>query len=198
MLDFEKITRYKKYINSIQALLDKYFESQAEYICCKKGCSYCCEKGVYPYSELEFQYLTLGVLNLPNNEKSEVLDNISKLKEEYKNFSGDKFLHKCPFLKSDKTCAVYDYRGIICRNFGILQINDSGKVFMPFCQEHGLNYSKVYNNETKNFDFNKVEELGYTHIPKPFPVSRELLMDNSIFEEDPLDFGESKALIEWL
>ena len=198
MIDFEKLAQYKQYLNSIQSLLDSYFEHQSDYICCKKGCAHCCEKGVYPYSELEFNYLMLGVLNLPDNKKIEIAKRIDELKKNYKDFKGDEFTHRCPFLDEDKTCTVYDYRGIICRNFGILQINDSGKVLMPFCQELGLNYSTVYSDKERKFDFSHIEELGYKHAPKPFPVSRNLLMDKDLFKDEPLDFGESKALIEWL
>ena len=195
--DIDRLLNYKKYLNSIQSILDNYFENQSDYICCKKGCSYCCEKGVYPYSELEMQYLFLGAANLSRDDKIEIRQRIEELKEEYKKFKGEKFLHRCPFLNNNKECMVYDYRGIICRNFGILQVNDSGRVLMPFCQELGLNYSTVYDDSQSKFNFDKVEELGYKHAPKPFPVSRNLLMDKDLFEGEPLDFGESKAMIEW-
>lgn len=195
--NFERLHSYKKYLNSIQGLLDNYFENQSDYICCKKGCAYCCEKGVYPYSELEIQYLIFGVMSLSEDYKIKIYQRIENLKKEYQNFQGDKFLHRCPFLDDDKSCMVYDYRGIICRNFGILQVNDAGKVLMPFCQEMGLNYSTVYDDDERKFNFDKVVELGYKHAPTPFPVSRNLLMDKDLFEGEPLDFGESKAMIEW-
>ena len=112
MIDFEKLAQYKQYLNSIQSLLDSYFEHQSDYICCKKGCAHCCEKGVYPYSELEFNYLMLGVLNLPDNKKIEIAKRVDDLKNKYKNFKGNEFTHRCPFLDEDKTCTVY-YKSMI-------------------------------------------------------------------------------------
>ena len=198
-MDFERLKTYKQYLNTIQSVLNKYFENQAEYIFCKKGCAHCCKKGVYPYSEVEFQYLTLGFMNLPQNIQMKITEKILKLKEEYKNCeTKNEFYHACPFLGDDDECLVYDFRGIICRNFGILQINSENRVLMPFCQSLGLNYSNVYDDENRKFDFSLVEKNGYKNIPKPFPVSRKLLMDKDLFEGEPLDFGESKALIEWL
>lgn len=198
-MDFERLKTYKQYLNTIQSVLNKYFENQAEYIFCKKGCAHCCKKGVYPYSEVEFQYLTLGFMNLPQNIQMKITEKILKLKEEYKNCeTKNEFYHVCPFLGDDDECLVYDFRGIICRNFGILQINSENRVLMPFCQSLGLNYSNVYDDENRKFDFSLVEKNGYKNIPKPFPVSRKLLMDKDLFEGEPLDFGESKALIEWL
>lgn len=198
-MDFEKLKKYKQYLNTIQSVLDNYFENQSEYIFCKKGCAHCCKKGIYPYSEIEFQYLILGFMNLPKEIQAKITDKTLKIKEAYnKAENKENFYHICPFLSDNDECYVYDFRGIICRNFGILQINSENRVLMPFCQSLGLNYSNVYDDKKRKFDFSIVEKMGYKHIPKPFPVSRKLLMAEDLFEGEPLDFGESKALIEWL
>ena len=81
MLDFEELKLYKQYLNTLQNLLDSYSENQKEYLACKKGCAYCCEKGQYPYSRLEFDYLLAGFVNLPDNEKLEIIERIKTLKE---------------------------------------------------------------------------------------------------------------------
>lgn len=195
-----KLSKYKSYLNTIQPLLDKYFEEQKDYVFCKRGCSYCCEKGVYPYSEIEFQYLYLGYLNLSKEEKIEIAKRTAKLKEDYLNskISGEKFIHRCPFLRENGECSVYDFRGLICRTFGILHIDKENHVTMPFCQELGLNFSNIYNKETKNFNYDVVEEKGYAHPPIPYPITRPALMDKDLFEGEPLDFGETKALIDWI
>lgn len=199
MIDFEKITVYKKYLNTLQKILDEYFEEQKEYLCCKEGCSYCCEKGTYPYTKVEIDYILLGVLKLPKEEQEIIADRILKLKEEYlKCKENDKFMHKCPFLRDDGLCSVYEYRGIICRTFGILQITEKSNIYMPFCQSLGLNYAKVYDDEKRKFDMSKVKELGYKNYPIPHLVSMKTLISENVFEGENVDFGEPKAMMEWL
>ena len=99
MLDYNKLELYKKYLNTIQSFLDKYFEDQKEYICCQKGCAHCCEKGAYPYSQIEFDYLmimggdyeTLSdieyqerlydfIVSIINNEDLDYISKLDKLK----------------------------------------------------------------------------------------------------------------------
>ena len=69
---------------------------------------------------------------------------------------------------------------------------------MPFCESLGLNYANVYDDEKEKFDYSLIDKLGLQNPPKPFPVTRNLLMDKDLFESEPLDFGGTKPLIEWL
>ena len=191
MLDFENLKLYKQYLNTIQNLLDGYFENQKEYIFCKKGCSHCCEKGEYPYSRLEFDYLMLGFFKLEPKVQQGVIKRIQKLKEEY---NGG--MYKCPFLNEDGCCTVYDFRGLICRTFGLLKPNKDGEIIMPFCQSMGLNYSNVYNREKKVIDEDLVK--NYKNSPKAYQLSFKTLMSEDLFKDVKLDFGEIKSLVEWL
>lgn len=193
MVDFEKLKLYKQYLNTIQDLLDSYFENQKEYLACKKGCSYCCEKGQYPYSELEFEYLLTGFMGLPDNEKQEIIERIKELKETY---NGE--MYKCPFLGKDNACMVYNYRGLICRTFGLLKPDKNGEIIMPFCQSLGLNYSKVYDRERKMLDENLIKNGEYKNTPKAYQIGLKTLMSEDLFEGEPLKFGEIKSLIDWL
>ena len=198
MLDFDKLTTYKEYLNSLQKVLDSYFDNQKEYLYCKAGCSHCCEKGTYPYSKIEVEYLMLGVLKLPIDEQKKIENKIYKLKEKYEKYDDKrKFMHRCPFLNDNNMCSVYDYRGLICRAFGILQISPEGKVTMPFCHDLGLNYSKVYDDKKNKFDLELVEKLGYKNYPRPFAITLKSLMDEDTIKDSKVDFGEIKALIEW-
>jgi len=73
---FEDFTKYKRYLNTINEVLKGYFENQKEYICCQKGCAYCCENGQYPLSQLEFNYLLLGFFKLDMKVQQGVIKRI--------------------------------------------------------------------------------------------------------------------------
>ena len=191
---------YKRYLNTIDEVLKGYFEDQKEYIFCKKGCSHCCEIGTYPYTDLEFKYLLLGFFRIPMKEQQKVIKRIQDLKKEYQECEDKKkFEHRCPFLDEDGVCTVYEYRGMICRTFGLITMLDDGGCVIPFCQELGLNYSNVYDPINKRIDMEKVKKLGFKNIPHPRKTSLKTIMSPEMFEgESPIDFGERKALIEWL
>ena len=153
MLDFEVLKRYKLYINTLQKMLDSYFEDQKEFIFCKKGCAHCCERGQYPYSRLEFDYLMIGFFKIEMEEQKAVIKRIQELKAEYEKCENkEKFMYRCPFLSEKKECTLYSYRGIICRIFGLLKPTQKEEIIMPFCQSLGLNYSNVYNSAEKIID----------------------------------------------
>lgn len=190
---------YKQYLNTISTVLEGYFEHQKEYICCKEGCSHCCETGQYPYSDIEFKYLLLGFFKIPPIEQQAVIKRIKKLKEDYVNCENkEKFSHRCPFLSENGICTVYDFRGLICRVFGLITLHNDGKYTLPFCHSLGLNYSKVYDEDTKKINYDKIKELGYKNWPEAHRTNLKTLMSNEMFEGEPLNFGELKPLIEWL
>lgn len=189
----DNLILYKRYLNTISEVLDKHFESQKEYIHCKKGCSHCCEKGVYPYSKVEFEYLLMGLLSLPQEKRQNVLDRIKALKQ---SLTGEEdfrhFMYRCPFLSEEGCCEVYEHRGIICRTFGLLKCEDD-KIVLPFCNTLGLNYSEAYDKETNSL----VAKQGFKETPKAYNITLKALKDENLFENMP-DFGETKSLIEWL
>lgn len=199
MLDFEGLKLYKQYLNTIQSYLDECFEDQKEYICCHKGCAHCCEKGAYPYSQIEFDYLMIGFFKMDLKEQQNVIRRIQNLKAEYSEIKDkEHFMYRCPFLNEQNLCTVYEYRGLICRIFGLLKPNKDGEIIMPFCQSLGLNYSKVYNREKKILDPELVEQLGYKKTPKAYQLSFKNLMSDDLFNDVKIEFGEIKNLIEWL
>lgn len=115
--------------------IDKYFELQKEFICCKAGCSSCCETGDYPISEKELKTLMIGYSKLDNESKIRVQNNLKKM------VRGG----ACPFLL-DSLCSVYEYRPTICRIYGLAYITKNGVVKVPYCANEGKNYSQVYSN----------------------------------------------------
>jgi Fe-S-cluster containining protein len=135
-----------------------------------------------------------------NEEFGEWTDEeISLLKEEYSKCEDkEKFMYRCPFLGENKICTVYEFRALICRVFGLIIRHESGNTTLPFCHSLGLNYSKVYDSETKQIDYEKVKSLGYKEEPDVHKTNLKRLMSPEFFEGEPLNFGEMKSLIDWL
>lgn len=199
-MEFSELERYKKYLKSLDKILDKYFEDQKEYICCKKGCSHCCEKGSYPYSKTEFEYLLIGFFKLDSKEQQETIKRIKALKKEHESTENKReIMYRCPFLNESGICTVYDYRGLICRTFGLLKPDKNNEIIMPFCQSLGLNYSKIYNKAEKRLDETLIAKHNCKNRPKAYNIGLKTIMSKEFFaDETPIEFGEIKSLIEWL
>ena len=107
------------------------------------------------------------------------------------------FTYECPFLINHE-CSVYEFRGIICRSFGLMSINPEGLSKIPFCAFEGLNYSNVVEPDTKIISTEKYKKLG-ENIPEPlaYNVGYKFLTSKDIEENFKIDFGEKKALIDW-
>lgn len=191
-----KIADYALYIAYLNKKLNKFFESQKPYIFCKKGCSKCCENGEYPFSKLEHEFLMIGFAKLPIDTQRKIVGKISEIKKA-KEKSPEGFTYECPFLINNE-CSVYDFRGIICRSFGLMAINKDGNTKIPFCAFENLNYSNVVDKETKIISAEKYQKLG-DNIPEPlaYNVSYKFLTSEEIAKNFHLNFGEKKSLIEW-
>ncbi|MBR1776096.1 YkgJ family cysteine cluster protein [bacterium] len=183
------INRYRKYLQILDEKLDKMFKKQAPFIKCQKGCAYCCKEGEYPMSELEFIEILFKYNELEQQIKDKVDANISNLLK-----SSRQKLYECPFLV-DNVCSVYQARGLICRTFGLLSYNDkTGKKKMPFCVDLGLNYSNVYDKDTKTL----TECAPDGTEPLAFNIDRTTLRSPNIERDFNIFFGEDKALVDWL
>jgi len=197
MTEFTTQKRYSIFLHMLNKELMKMFNEQSEFICCKEGCSYCCERGEYPFSELEFDYLMSGYKLLDNSTKSIIKNNIEELKNTKAKNKDKIFMHKCPFL-INKRCSVYENRGIICRTFGLLCEHNDERLTIPFCHEYGLNYSKVYDNELGQIvDKKNGEKIADTE-PKAYRIQRDNIMSLSISKELNLSWGSSKTLLDYL
>lgn len=162
------MTDYITFLKDLDTRLDAYFKEQGEFICCKKGCSACCEKGDYPISELELRYLMQGYVNLNNDIKKHIQDNFKKI------IKGD----RCPFLINSE-CSVYEYRPIICRVHGLAYLYKEKTVKLPYCVNLGMNYSKVYSNNELLTE----------------PINENLDTQNLLSE---LNFGEIRNIYDWI
>lgn len=198
------IKKYELYLNTINENLQKFFKDQEPYIFCKEGCSMCCEEGEYPFSELEFLYAMIGHNALSEETKVKIHENVKKIKAEKEGFKPDesnkKFFYECPFL-INKKCSIYHHRGVICRNYGLVYYtkdkDEKTNYNMPCCVDKGLNYSNVYDKETKTLSSKRWKETGIETEPVSYNVERDFLLNNNLTKELELDFGASKALIEW-
>ena len=207
----EQLASYKAYLNLIEErMLNKYFEQQKPYICCKAGCSHCCEKGQYPVTKIELAYLMLGFSQLQHEQKVEIVEKVKKLKAEKLKYEQEKhseeqekegFMYECPFLKDNK-CSVYNYRAIICRTHGLMffvvdEKTKEEKNKVPFCVHLGLNYSNIYDEKTKVLSLEKMKALGIEQEPLAYNLSLKTLLNNDITKNLDFEFGEVKTMIDW-
>lgn len=184
---------YLVYLCYIEQKLQNFFLSQKPYIFCKEGCSKCCKNAKYLYSKMEFDFLNVGIMTLPQELQNKIFSNIKKIKKERKN-SDDTYV--CPFLIDEK-CTVYNHRGLVCRSFGLMQIGNNGKFNVPFCAYEGLNYSNVLDLEKNNISIEKFKALNTDIEPKSFNVGYLNLVDEDIAKGFGFEFGEIKPLVDW-
>ncbi len=191
------LIKYVEYLQTINKKLDGFFENQKPYIFCKEGCSLCCETGEYPYTQVEVQYLMLGFHQLPTEPQLQILGKINELKERRATNTEEQFMHECPFLINNR-CAVYEFRGLICRTHGLAFYDSNGKLRVPSCIHQGLNYSNVYDPEKNILCGEKWKASGIEQEPVSFNLSRKFLLNNEATKYLGLDFGEEKTLMNWL
>ncbi len=196
-INIDNLQKYELYLNVITKQLNKFFEEQSPYIFCKEGCSTCCEKGEYPFSELEIKYLMLGFSQLPTKIQMEILKNTNIIIEEKKKLSeNEKYMYQCPFL-IDHRCSLYNFRGLICRSHGLAFFNQKGKLCVPHCTNDGLNYANVYDFETQTISQEKYKATGIEVEPLAHNVGLGFLTDNNYTKENNIEFGEIKPMIDW-
>lgn len=191
------IENYKVYLKFLDEKLAKFFEKQKPYIFCKKGCGKCCKNAQFPYSQIEVVYLLSGIKNLSDETVEQIMTNIKNVKLAKKEFKGETFSYDCPFLINNE-CSVYEYRGIVCRSFGLMNYGENRKVRIPFCCFQGYNYSNVMDENTQEVSSKKFKELGIEEEPLAFNTGYKFLTDEDFARGFHFQFGEVKPLIEWL
>lgn len=189
------LNNYKNYLNFLDRKLGEFFERQKPFIFCKRGCSYCCKKSEFPYSLLEMQYLLSSLPTLSEETLCKIEENLQNIKARKLKYRGKKFRYDCPFLVDD-VCSVYEYRGVICRSFGLMTIYDKGPK-APFCSHLGLNYSNVLNLRRRTISPLKYKKLGVKEEPLGFNVSYKFLTGTNFEEAYGIVFGERKPMIDW-
>lgn len=183
------LKRYEEFLKEFDLMLGTLFEQHKRYVKCKKGCSICCEKGDYPFSQLEFAYLTQGYINLPYYTKIIVQQNIANIKMDKKEHKkSERFEHKCPFLVNNE-CSVYQYRGLVCRTFGLCYYDDvKGYVKLPGCVHNGLNYADFYDEKEKKLNINNIINLN---------LRIDRILNSELAESYKLESGDIRPMMEW-
>lgn len=190
------IENYIVYLNFLDRKLKKFFDKQKPYIFCKKGCALCCKNAQFPYSKLEIVYLMAGAQKLTDEQLNIITDNISKIKQAKSEFKGEVFMYDCPFL-IDNVCSVYEYRGVVCRTFGLTSVGDNGKMKIPFCCFEGYNYSNVMEDNGNKISTEKFKKLGVKEEPVAFHIGYDFLTGADFEKWFNVKFGEKKSLIDW-
>lgn len=159
---------FKDFLQELDKKLSIYFEKHKTHIHCKAGCSECCEKGDYPVSQLELEYMMQGFIALDDETKIKIQNNIKAMEK-----GG-----VCPFLL-DKKCSIYPFRPIVCRVHGLAYLCREKVVKVPYCVNLGKNYANVFDNGT--ITINPIlENLDTPNILKDF------------------NYGEIRNLFDWL
>ena len=190
------LNNYITYLNFLNEKLDKFFRQQKPYIVCKKGCSRCCRNAQFPYTSIEMTYLLQGLMRLDKETLNIISANVDRILEDEKTFQGERFRYDCPFLIND-ACSVYEYRGIVCRTFGLPTQAPDGALLIPFCCYEGLNYSNVFDIDKNKVSEEKVRALNPEFEPYGYNISYEYLTNPDFERGFNFSFGERKPLIEW-
>lgn len=190
------LNNYLTYLQFIDSKLRKFFEKQKPYIFCKKGCGLCCKNAQFPYSKIEIDYLMIGAWGLDLETKKIIAKNLESIKKQKSEFKGNMFKYDCPFLINNE-CSVYEYRGIICRSFGLLNVGANKNIKVPFCCFEGLNYSNVMEDGGNKISEEKFKNLNEEKEPVAFHTNYEFLTDSDFERGFNFKFGEKKAMIDW-
>lgn|SRR5574344_244162 len=182
------LDEYQNFLKEFDAILESLRTNQQKYLKCKKGCSMCCEQGEYPFSQLEFAYLTQGYLSLDEKTRAIVQQNIKELKENKKKNKKKTFEHQCPFLING-ACCVYEYRGIICRTFGVCYYDEEREyVRVPGCVHFGLNYSEYFDEKTQTLNIEDVPRVN---------LRIDKILRSHLAKKYSLESGEIRPMADW-
>ncbi|MEI8378134.1 MAG: hypothetical protein WCF95_06315 [bacterium] len=201
MTDNASLEKYIAYLEKLKKRLDVYFKEQKEFLKCKAGCDLCCKASYYPVSQLEYEYIKIGLNEKFTFEEREKINQaVLAIFKKRRLFAKENsnlfdFFYECPLLV-DGVCGIYEYRGLLCRSHGLIY-NDTdnlNKENIPHCVTLGLNYSDVFEKETNKFSEEKAVALGIKARPKAYDLSYTPLMKAA----DGLEFGDIRMLFEWI
>lgn len=191
---------YIDYLEVLKKKLDVYFKDQKPFLKCKAGCDICCKSCYYPVSELEYEYVRIGINKIFNqDEKQKIYEKAVKIIKARREFAKTNnimdFYYECPLIVGG-ACGIYPYRALLCRSHGLIyrDIENPKKHNAPYCMSLGLNYANVYDKETGQFSDEKAALLGINAKPQIYDLSYSVLMN----EAGDINFGDVRMLVEWI
>jgi len=195
------LKKYENYLQVLNKKLEEYFDNQKEYISCKAGCGICCKESYYPVSQLEYEFLKPAINELSTEQKELIIQNSIQIIKDRKIFLKSnpdikKFVYICPLLFDD-SCIVYSRRPMVCRSWGLLHRNAENPAAMskcPYCVNYGLNYSIIWDSETKSLSSEKFKQMGLTKEPFSYDVSYSSLINMA----KDINFGDIRMIVEWI
>lgn len=201
MTDNSSLEKYIAYTETLKEKLDVCFKDQKEFLKCKAGCDICCKSSYYPVSKLEYEYIKIGLSESFTDEEREKINqatiNILKERKIFLKTNPNlmEYAYDCPLLVNG-ACGIYKYRALLCRSHGLIykDVDKPNKNNAPHCMSLGLNYSDVYDEETRQFSAEKAIALGIKATPKIYDLSYSVLMKDA----GDIDFGDVRMLFEWI
>ncbi|HAS87854.1 MAG TPA: hypothetical protein DCS48_00870 [Desulfovibrio sp.] len=160
-MEFKEIfKKYEALVAEVDKTFDKISEQTEDGIKCAKGCSDCCH-ALFDLTLVEAIYLNRKFNETYSGmERSVIMQDADKadrlihkikrraFKASQSGASTAEILKevslarvKCPCLKEDNTCALYDFRPLTCRIYGV-PMNIGGQAHS--CQKSGFTAGKAY------------------------------------------------------
>ena len=157
---------------------------------CKIGCTYCCtDVGDVDINTLEGLIIRERVKGFPRALRRQIKQKLAKNKREKEKQN----IARCPFLKKDNTCLIYDIRPFSCRQlYSIRECRGRG----PTVHRQAVTLSKKAIREMQRLD-----DTGYSgHISFVLylldqPRFRELYLAGGFDPGKIMDFGKSHGII---
>lgn len=150
------LARFQSLLEEIQATFTAMREKFPDEVCCKPGCVDCCH-ACFDVSLMEKVYIQQGLEKLRDDQTAvaEIMQGAMQAKNEIERYvaasdeQGGSIVYegisrwrvKCPMLLDGQTCAIYEFRPVTCRVYGLpTSIGGHGHV----CGFSGFDKGKTY------------------------------------------------------
>lgn len=194
------IDRYLKICSAFEAEFERNRRLHGERIQCRPGCSDCCHQ-LFQITEVEAAWISHGLQMLPSSRREELkqraapyLEARGKLvtargePEAWGSLPPSGTRLACPALDNG-VCAIYEFRPLICRKFGIPLYNPDkpGRVFaceLNFRAGDAIDDNQLVQIQTAiHRDWKQIQsdynDAGLARDPEPITVARALVEDFS-------------------
>ena len=180
----------KKQLTEIYAEFEKQTGEYRKNTVCQRGCSFCCTNvGNVDIVTLEGLVIQEYVSTLSKKTKAGIKKKLLKNKSEKENQN----IVKCPFLKDDNSCLIYDIRPFSCRQlYSLEKCNGNGPVIHRQAVEMAKETVKA---------IQKLDNTGYSgHISYilymlNMPEFKKLYLSGGFDPTQIIDFGKEHGIL---